>query len=205
MAVELVWLPGVPRTDWEGRRKGHWTEATSALWDKSCLIDIPSSASSWVQRCNHPTPRSAPTPLHHASHLPAHLPFPWDTLCLPGCGPVTVQVSLTASEVAVAWAASRASLWGAKPGSEVGGRRQHQRGLSPERLTPAICLQGAPGVRRDFVADAGTKTRRAGQAGAAKVGKEGRQHSYSASRYAEFYFAFYLFLLLKSCFFPRGV
>lgn len=44
----------------------------------------------------------------------------------------------------------------------------------------------------------------AGQGGAgwANTGQERKLHSYSPSRCAEFYFSFYLFLLLKPCFSP---
>lgn len=39
-------------------------------------------------------------------------------------------------------------------------------------------------------------------AGWANADQEGKLQSYSPSRCAEFYFSFYLFLLLKSCFSP---
>lgn len=94
-----------------GRGKDHWTERTSVpdLVDKPCSTDLPSSASSWVQRHLHPTLCLHPVPSDHACRLPTHLLVPWDSLCLPPVAVCVCSVTVPAQvpgEALVAWASS---------------------------------------------------------------------------------------------------
>lgn len=59
-----------------------------------------------------------------------------------------------------------------------------------------------PGARRVIPTGLGKETQLGRMSRLGDAGQEGKLHSYSPSRCAEFYFSFYLFLLLKSCFSP---
>lgn len=139
-------------------------------------------------------PVSAPNPVRvsPACRLPTNLHVTWHSL--------TLSLPVTGQAVVLGW------WWlpglQARPSLGVQGLGQ-EGGVEPRAAGAWLLLLGR---RRDVKGNSHRPPGRgpAGQdgAGQANAGQRGKLHSYSTSPCVEFYFSFYLFLLLKSCFSP---